>query len=71
LRGTHLLRAPSALRFVGTVSGAGTLDVPVAIPSLPATLEARTQHFQVLVSSVADDQLLGGATQLVIVDSAY
>lgn len=71
LRGTLLLRPPMAMRFAGTVGGAGTLDVPLPLPAMPPALPARTLHLQTLIRSAADGQLLGGATQLVVVDSIY
>ncbi len=59
------------MRFAGTIGGTGTLQVALPIPALLPGLTTRALHLQIVAASPTDGQILGGATQIVVVDSAY
>ena len=71
--GVVLLATPALqqYRFVGTIPAGGSLQVPLAVPSLPPLVEARHLCLQGIFQDPTTRRWLSGPSTLVVLDSIF
>jgi len=69
--GVVLYGAPARRAVVGTIDGAGFLDVPLHVPELGPGVEATTRHMQALFRDVAGQAVLSWPVTQVVLDQAF